>query len=144
MIKIVVDANLFASALIKPDSNPGNILELIKQNEVELVISPSVIKEIKRILLYPKIQKYHQKTAQQLDTFFDDLLIFGWVVEGQAEIDVIQTDPTDNKYLACALEGEADYIVSGDRLLLDLGLYQGIKIIKAQAFLKIWDKQLKT
>ncbi len=59
-------------------------------------------------------------------------------------IDVIQTDPTDNKYLACALEGEADYIVSGDRLLLDLGLYQGIKIIKAQAFLKIWDKQLKT
>ncbi len=144
MIKIVVDANLFASALIKPDSNPGNILELIKQNEVELVISPSVIKEIKRILLYPKIQKYHQKTAQQLDTFFDDLLIFAWVVEGQAEIDVIQTDPTDNKYLACALEGEADYIVSGDRHLLDLGLYQGSKIIKAKAFLKIWHKQLKT
>ena len=144
MIKIVVDANLFASALIKPDSNPGNILELIKQNEVELVISPSVIKEIKRILLYPKIQKYHQKTAQQLDTFFDDLLIFAWVVEGQAEIDVIQTDPTDNKYLACALEGEADYIVSGDRHLLELRLYQGIQIIKAKAFLKIWDKQLKT
>jgi putative PIN family toxin of toxin-antitoxin system len=144
LIKIVVDANLFASALIKPDSNPGNILELIKQNEVELVISPSVIIEIKRILLYPKIQKYHQKTAQQLDTFFDDLLIFGWVVEGQAEIDVIQTDPTDNKYLACALEGEADYIVSGDRHLLDIGLYQGSKIIKAKAFLKIWDKQLNT
>jgi predicted nucleic acid-binding protein len=59
-------------------------------------------------------------------------------------IDVIQTEPTDNKYLACALEGEADYIVSGDRHLLDLGLYQGIKIIKAKAFLKIWDKQLKT
>jgi putative PIN family toxin of toxin-antitoxin system len=144
LIKIVVDANLFASALIKPDSNPGNILELIKQNEVELVISPSVIIEIKRILLYPKIQKYHQKTAQQLDTFFDGLLIFAWVVEGQAEIDVIQTDPTDNKYLACALEGEADYIVSGDRHLLDIGLYQGSKIIKAKAFLKIWDKQLKT
>ena len=144
MIKIVVDANLFARALIKPDSNPGQIFELIKQNKVELVISPSVIMEIKRILLYPKIQKYHQKTAQQLDTFFDDLLIFAWVVEGQAEIDVIQTDPTDNKYLAFALEGEADYIVSGDRHLLDIGLYQGSKIIKAKAFLKIWDKQLNT
>jgi len=144
LIKIVVDANLFASALIKPDSNPGKILELINQHKVELVISPSVIKEIKRILLYPKIQKYHQKTAQQLDTFFDDLLIFAWVVEGQAEIGVIQTDPTDNKYLACALEGEAEYIVSGDRHLLDIGLYQDIKIIKAKAFLKIWDKQLKT
>ena len=144
MIKIVVDANLFASALIKPDSNQGKILELIRQNQVELVISPAIIKEIKRILLYPKIKKYHQKTDQELDRYFDDLLIFAWVVEGKAEIDVIQADPTDNKYLACALEGEADYIVSGDRHLLDVGLYQGIKIIKAKAFLKIWDKQLKT
>jgi putative PIN family toxin of toxin-antitoxin system len=66
LIKIVVDANLFASALIKPDSNPEQILELIKQNKVDLVISPSAIKEIKRILLYPKIQKYHQKTTQYL------------------------------------------------------------------------------
>jgi predicted nucleic acid-binding protein len=46
--------------------------------------------------------------------------------------------------LACSLEGEADYIVSGGRHLLDVGLYQGIKIIKVKAFLKIWDKQLKT
>jgi predicted nucleic acid-binding protein len=49
-------------------------------------------------------------------------------------LNVIQADPTDNKYLACALEGEADYIVSGDRHLLDVGLYQGIKILKAKVF----------
>jgi putative PIN family toxin of toxin-antitoxin system len=134
----------FASALIKPDSNPGIILELIRQNQVELVVSPAIIKEIKRILLYPKIQKYHQKTAHELDRYFDDLLIFAWVVEGKSEVDVIQADPTDNKYLACALEGEADYIAYGDRHLLDVGLYQEIQIIKAKAFLKIWDKQLKT
>jgi putative PIN family toxin of toxin-antitoxin system len=144
LIKIVVDANLFASALIKPDSNPGKILELIKQNKLELVISPSVIKEIKRILLYPKIQKYHHKTPQQLDTFFDDLLIFAWVVEGKAQIDVIQANPTDNTYLACASEGEAEYIVSGDRHLLDLWQYQGIKIMNAKAFLNMRQKQLNT
>ena len=144
MIKIVVDANIFASALMKPDSNPGKILELIRQNQVELVISPAIIKEIKRILLYPKIQKYHHKTARELDRYFDDLLMFAWAVEGKAEVDVIQADPTDNKYLACALESEAKYIISGDRHLLDVGLYQGIKIIKAKEFLNIWQKQLKT
>ena len=144
MIKIVVDANLFASALIKPDSNPGKILELIRQNQVELIISPAIIKAIKRILLYPKIKKYHQKTDQELDRYFDDLLIFAWVVEGQAEIDVIKADPTDNKYLACALEGEADYIVSGDRHLLNVGLHQGIRIMNAKAFLDMRQKQLKT
>ena len=140
MIKIVVDANLFASALIKPDSNPGNILELIKQNMVELVISPSVIKEIKHILLYPKIQKYHPKTACELDRYFDDLLIFAWTVEGNSKIDLIKDDPTDNKYLACALEGEADYIVSGDRHLLNVKIFNGIKIVNAKAFWEIYER----
>lgn len=63
---------------------------------------------------------------------------------GNAQIDVIQADPTDYKYLACALEGEADYIVSGDRHLLDVGQYQGIKIMNAKAFLNMWQKQLNT
>jgi hypothetical protein len=76
LLKIVVDVIFFASALIKPDSNPGIILELIRQNQVELVVSPAIIKEIKRILLYPKIQKYHQKTAHELNRYFDDLLLF--------------------------------------------------------------------
>ena len=57
---------------------------------------------------------------------------------------MIKDDPTANKYLACALEGEAQYIVSGDRHLLDVGQYQGIKILNAKAFLNIWQKQLKT
>jgi putative PIN family toxin of toxin-antitoxin system len=134
LLKIVVDANLFASGLIKPNSNPGRILELIRQNQVELVISPAIIKEIKRILLYPKIQKYHRKTAQELDRYFDDLLIFAWTVEGSSKIDLIKDDPTDNKYLACALEGEADYIVSGDRHLLNIEVFKGIKVVNAKAF----------
>jgi len=137
-VKIVVDANIFASGLIKPNSNPGKILDLIKQNQVELVISPGIIKEIKRILLYPKIQKYHRRGPQEIDEYFEDILMFAWIVEGKETIDVIKDDPTDNKYLACAHEGEADYIVSGDHHLLDLGAYQGIDIIKTKAFLSIW------
>jgi len=137
-VKIVVDANIFASGLIKPNSNPGKILDLIKQNQVELVISPGIIKEIKRILLYPKIQKYHHRTPQEIDAYFDDLLMFAWIVEGNESVDVIKDDPTDNKYLVCAHEGEADYIVSGDHHLLDLKTYQGIEIIQAKAFLSIW------
>ncbi len=136
-MKIVLDANLFASALIKPDSNPGKILDLVQQNQVELIISPSVIKEIKRILLYPKIKKYHRKTAEEIDAYFDDILMFAWIVEGNETVEVIEDDPTDNKYLACAFEGEADYIVSGDHHLLNIENYQGIEIIKAKAFLSI-------
>jgi len=82
-VKIVVDANLFASGLIKPKSNPGKILDLIKKNQVEVILSPDIIKEIKRILLYPKIQKYHLKTPEEIDAYFEDIFIFAWIVEGE-------------------------------------------------------------
>ena len=141
-MKIVLDANLFASALIKPDSKPGKILDIVKENQVELVLSPSIIKEIKRILLYPKISRYHRKSAQEIDTYFEDILIFAWMVEGEGVVDVIKDDPTDNKYLACANEGEADYIVSGDHHLLDLGTYKGIDIVNASEFITIWSQSL--
>ena len=75
-MKIVVDANLFASDLIKPNSNPGKILDLIKQNQVELILSPAIMREIKRILLYPKLQKYHRKTVQEIHIYFEDILMF--------------------------------------------------------------------
>ncbi len=127
-MKIVVDANLFASGLIKPNSNPGKILNLIKQNQVELILSPAIIREIKRILLYPKLQKYHRKTAQEIDAYFEDILMFAWIVEGEGEV-------------ACAYEGEADYIVSGGHHLLDIETYEGIEILKVKAFLSVWEKE---
>ena len=48
-------------------------------------------------------------------------------------------DPKDAIFIACAVEGEADYIVSWDKDLLDLGEYQGIKIVRAEAFVTILD-----
>ena len=137
-MKIVVDANLFASVLIKPKSNPGRILDLVKQNQVELILSPAIIREIKRILLYPKLQKYHRKTAQEIDAYFEDILMFSWIVEAKETVNLIKADPSDNKYLACADEGEADYIISGDHHLLDIETYRGIKILKAKSFLTVW------
>jgi len=140
-LKIVIDANLFASALIKPHSNPGRILDLVKQNQVELILSPAIIQEIKRILLYPKLRKYHHKTAQEIDAYFEDVLMFAWIVEGEKTIDIIKDDPADNKYPSCACEGEANYIISGDHHLLDLKAYEGIEILKAKSFLSIWKNE---
>ena len=89
-MKIVLDANLFASGFIKPKSNPGRILDLVKENQVELILSSAIIKEIKRILLYPKIQKYHHKTAKEIDTYFEDLIMFSWIVEGETVVETAE------------------------------------------------------
>ena len=99
-MKIVLDANIFASALIKPDSKPGKVLDLLRQMQIEIVLLAPIIKEIKRILIYPKISRYHGKSAQEINAYFEDLLIFAWMVEGEKVVGVIKADPTDNKYLA--------------------------------------------
>jgi predicted nucleic acid-binding protein len=60
-----------------------------------------------------------------------------FIIPGKLDIDVIPEDPADNKIIACALEGDADFIISGDHHLTDLKIFQGIKIVDPAAFLKI-------
>ncbi|MCH8318634.1 MAG: putative toxin-antitoxin system toxin component, PIN family [Bacteroidetes bacterium] len=53
----------------------------------------------------------------------------------KSKIDVIIDDPSDNIFVECAVDGKADYIITGDHHLLSLGNYKGIQIIKAKDFL---------
>jgi len=64
--------------------------------------------------------------------------MFAWIVEGAEVVEVITDDPSHNKYLTCADEGEADFIVSGDHHLLDLKSYKDIKILNPCSFLSQW------
>lgn len=57
-------------------------------------------------------------------------------VETTTEVSAIPEDPTDNAVLACAVDGKADHIVSGDRHLLDLGVHRGIPILTARQYLE--------
>ena len=58
------------------------------------------------------------------------------VVPGSTTVNAVPDDPDDNIIIACALEAEADMIVSGDRHLLAIGSYQNIPIVKAAEFLE--------
>jgi predicted nucleic acid-binding protein len=63
------------------------------------------------------------------------------MMPGTLTVAVIQDDPSDNRYLECAVEGEAAYLVSGDRVLLSLGTYQGIQIISPRGFLEVLQQE---
>jgi len=63
-----------------------------------------------------------------------------WILS--TSIAVIAHEP-DNRILECAMEGQADYIISGDKHLLDLKTYQGIKIVTLAEFLEIFEAQGK-
>ena len=141
MLKIVLDSNVFVSALINPRGKPAQILNYVFENKIRLFTSPSIIEELERVLSYPKLVKRHGLEKQELKEFVSDLLSILSLVEGKKALELIAEDPADNNYLSCALDAKADFIVSGDIHLLNLREYEGIQIITPAQFLKMLEKE---
>jgi putative PIN family toxin of toxin-antitoxin system len=142
MIKVVLDNNVFVSAVIKPDSNPGRILQLVENGGIELCVSPEILEELKATLAYPKLKKIHRHDARWIAGFIRELCETARMTPGKMVIEVIVDDPSDNIYLACALEAQADFIISGDHHPTDLVEFRDIRIVNPAAFLEILDQEL--
>jgi hypothetical protein len=136
MIRIVLDTNLFVSALLKTGSNPDRIIQLVRDEKVLLLISDSIIEEISRVLAYPKIRKRLTASDHELDNFVQLLSTVAIITPGTLNLPPLDADPDDTKYLICAVEGHADFIVSGDHHLTDLVMYRGIRIVTPTDFLQ--------
>ena len=96
-----------------------------------------IIAEVKKVLLYPRLQKLHHHTPKQIDEIVGEFIKFAYFTSGLWHISAIKDDPTDDKYLECAVEASANFIISGDHHLTDLKSFQGIKIILPAEFLKL-------
>ena len=139
MIRIVVDTNLLVSSILSPHGRPAVILKLFLEGRFPLVISNDILDEAQRVFKYPKLVKLMKKrgvSPQYIDDFLDKLSRVAIITPGKLSIEEIQDDPDDNMVLACAVEGEADVIISGDHHLTDLKTYRGITIIDPATFLK--------
>ena len=138
MIKVVLDANQFISALLRPKGKPAKILESIRERKIRLLISGPIEEEIIRVLLYPRLQKAHRLSETEIREKMKKMTRFAETVHPKITVRAIPDDPTDNKYLECAVEGRADFIISGDRHLTDLKEFQGIKIVLPAVFLEMF------
>ncbi len=136
MIRIVLDTNLFVSALLKSGSNPDRIIQLVRDEKVLLLMSDSICDEISRVLAYPKIRKRLTASDEELGNFVQLLGTVAIMTPGSLNLPPLDADPDDTKYLVCAVEGHADFIVSGDNHLTDLVIYRGIHIVTPADFLQ--------
>lgn len=137
MIRIVLDTNLFVSALLKSGSNPDKILHLVRDEKALLLMSDSICDEIIRVLAYPKIRNRLAATDEELKNFVQLLGAVAIITPGTLQLPLLDADPDDTKYLVCAVEGHADYIISGDHHLTDLVMYRGIHIVTPADFMQI-------
>lgn len=143
MLKLVLDANIFVSAVLKPHSDLAKIFELIREDKIKLVLSEDILSEIRAVLLYPKIRKRHGRTRKEIEEFLKKAFRASILAQGRIDCDEIREDPADNKYLSAALEAKADFVISGDHHLKDLKVFHGIRILDPSAFLALVAKSGK-
>lgn len=127
-MRVVLDTNVLVSALIRRTSVPGALLEAWRDGRLEVVVSSALLAELERVLAYPRLRRYLALTADEARSLVAELRDVALIADA-VDVEVVTRDPDDDHVLAAAVAGGAEYIVSGDRDLLELGDYHGIEIV---------------
>ena len=132
MRHVVFDASVWVSGVAYPGSVPDQAVSLARQGKVRSVISPALIDQVRRALLSPRFGR----SPAAVQAIESRIRAVSLVVVPTVRLAVITAKESDNRVLECAIEGNADLIVTGDRKhLLPLGQYQGIRIVSPRDFL---------
>ena len=129
--KIVMDTNVFVSAAILKGTS-SILMEKWKGGKFILLFSPEIFDEYFEVIARSKFNQ-DEKDIRELAKLLTEK---GIAVEPRTQLKVVKEDPDDNKFLECAVGGQADFIVSGDRHLLSLQRYEGIEILKIAQFIR--------
>jgi putative PIN family toxin of toxin-antitoxin system len=135
-MRAVLDTNVLISAVITTGP-PYHIYNAWLEGAFELVISPALIKELEIVLARPHIIDRIHETSFSRSAFIGDIRERAVVVTPREEVTRISADPPDNRVLEAAVEGAVDYIVTGDRHLIDLERHESTDIVTPARFLAI-------
>jgi putative PIN family toxin of toxin-antitoxin system len=134
MIRAVLDTNVTVSGVISEHGVPRQIIKAWQQRQFTLLTSALIIAEVVRVLHYPRIQERYRLSEEDILLIRDTLLNDAEVLEDLYQV-TRSRDPDDDLFLACALEGHADYLVSGDSHLTEIKYYHGVQIVTPRQFL---------
>jgi len=134
-IRVVLDTNVIISAIFWRGS-PYRVMKKALQRDFILVISPDILEEVSERLKYK-----FDLPRDEIETLTNILLSYSDIVEPTTKVNVVKADENDNKIIECAIDGEADFIVTGDHHLLELKSYKSIKIITPAEFLELLESE---
>lgn len=129
--KIVLDTNIYISAL-GYRGKERDVLRKGLSGEFALYLSEDILKEIERVLEYPKFSF----TSTQKDAFKLLLSEAATMVSPIIKLDLLPEDPSDNMFLEAAIAVEADYLITGNKHLLRVKQIGKTKIVKTAQFLE--------
>jgi putative PIN family toxin of toxin-antitoxin system len=127
--RVLADTNIFISALMF-GGIPGEFLDLAFAGAFLLVSSPTLLDELDE-----KLRLKFELSPSDADLIRGRLEAIADVVSTTPALSIIKADPDDDRVLECAVAGRVDIIVSGDRHLLKLGSYEGIRVVTVRQFM---------
>jgi len=140
MIKLVLDTNVFVSGFLW-EGNEAELIRKIERKDAMNFISPEILSEIEDVISRDKFKGLLAKHNLAADEIVEKIISLSHIVIGRKlEENIVKSDPEDNKILACAVSCDADYIVTGDKHLLELKKYENVKIVTAKEFVDIVSK----
>ena len=134
MIRAVLDTNLLVSYLLTHRPPIATLIdEHLVQEHFVLIAGAVLLEQLDRVLRYPRLQRYYDEETRL--RYVALIAALSDVVELPESVPRICRDPDDDWVIACAVVGEADVIVSGDRGLLALERVGAIPVLSAAQFL---------
>lgn len=129
-MKAVFDTNIFISAFAIPGGRAEAAILKVVEGDVRLAISRAIILEVLDVLAR-KFDRNPEELAH-VAVYLSELAV---VVTPRRRLKVLDDEP-DNRILECAVSSRADVIVTGDRAMLRLGAYRGVRILSLRDFLE--------
>lgn len=137
-VRAVVDTYLFVSGLISQRGLAARLVEALTEGRSTLLFSPSARDEYRRVLPRPKFAQAYGITPAEVTAFLFLIESNAVLVEPATVVPVAVRDPKDEPFVAAALGGNADYLVTGDDDLLVLHAdpqLGGLKVVTVGEFL---------
>lgn len=131
-LRVVIDTSSLVSYILTQGEIMSQVMTAWENDDFILLSSPETRAELSAVLNRPAIQEL---SSVPLAPFAEGIDKFSLHVPGTLELNGISRDPKDDKFLACAVEGKAHYLVSSDKDLLEIGQYESVCILSPGQFL---------
>lgn len=135
-MRTVVDTNVLVSAFLW-QGMPGHLIELAAEREIHIFTSRALLAELSEVLTRDKLAQSVRATGLTPAQKVRNYRRLAKTIPVRKLAHQVARDRDDDAVLACALAAQAQFIVSGDRHLLELGSFRGMPIVKPAEAVKI-------
>ena len=135
-MKIILDTNVFISGIFF-SGPPSKILKAWQNSRLQIVLSQEILNEY-QCVAESLVAKFPAIDILQI---IELMTIHGQLIDVEGFDVSVCDDPDDNKFMECAIAGNSKIIISGDKHLLKVSGYQGIKVLKPREFVDSYLKK---